>query len=518
MKTKSEYQDYQRPNVALLYVRVSSEEQTHGFSLANQEKACREYCRQNGWETIRVFREEGESAKTTDRTQLKLMQDYCLKNMGKVGYIVVWKVDRFARSTHDHIMLRKFFSDIGIELKSATEVIENTPMGKAAEGMLAIMAQYENDVKTERTLMGMREKARNGYWPVGAPWGYKNVKDSTGKKIIVQDPEKAPVVKYIFQEFARGTIRVSDLAKKVREKWNVRSKRGFKISKQLVYKILRNPIHCGKVVIPKWGVSEKGKHEPIISEAEFDEVQNILNGGKRAHQPKSRDHPGFPLRGVLCDECGRALTGGYSKGRNQMYAYYSCITPSCPHKGSIKKDTLEVAFTHFLESLTPHDGLLEAFAEAVVVVYEHERKEGIAALRKIESQIAKIDEELDEIIQLTIKKVLSQQDYFEQSERRKALKRELEVRREQLSNPEASVEADVRFGLALVKELPMLWRTLEPGELRVLRGLLFPQNLRYDRSVFKTAELPPIYKLKSSSEDDLNRYVTLSGFEPEFRP
>ena len=56
---------------ALIYVRVSSQQQVGNFSLEVQEEACRAYCHAKGWPIARVFVEEGQSAKTTERTQLK---------------------------------------------------------------------------------------------------------------------------------------------------------------------------------------------------------------------------------------------------------------------------------------------------------------------------------------------------------------------------------------------------------------------------------------------------------------
>src|SRR3970282_916730 len=54
-----------------IYVRVSTKEQTENLSLPTQLRACEEYCRHQGYEILERFREEGESAKTTDRSQLQ---------------------------------------------------------------------------------------------------------------------------------------------------------------------------------------------------------------------------------------------------------------------------------------------------------------------------------------------------------------------------------------------------------------------------------------------------------------
>src|SRR5690606_10554081 len=61
---------------AVIYVRVSTKEQTENLSLPTQLKACEEYCRRNGYEIRERFHEEGESAKTTDRSQLQALLKY----------------------------------------------------------------------------------------------------------------------------------------------------------------------------------------------------------------------------------------------------------------------------------------------------------------------------------------------------------------------------------------------------------------------------------------------------------
>ena len=70
---------------AIIYTRVSSKEQVDNFSLETQEQICRSYAEKNGWQILKVFREEGESAKTVDRTQLQEIFKYIAKNKGRSG-------------------------------------------------------------------------------------------------------------------------------------------------------------------------------------------------------------------------------------------------------------------------------------------------------------------------------------------------------------------------------------------------------------------------------------------------
>ena len=82
---------------AVIYVRVSRKEQTENLSLPTQLRACEEYCRRQGYEVLERFHEEGESAKSTDRSQLQNLLTYCRLNKGRVHFVVVFNLTRFAR-------------------------------------------------------------------------------------------------------------------------------------------------------------------------------------------------------------------------------------------------------------------------------------------------------------------------------------------------------------------------------------------------------------------------------------
>jgi site-specific DNA recombinase len=119
---------------AVIYVRVSTKEQTENLSLPTQLRACEEYCRRQGYEILERFHEEGESAKTTDRSQLQALLKYCRTHKGKVHFVVVYNLTRFAREKYDHFALRAHLKSLGISLRSATEPIDDTSTGKLMEG------------------------------------------------------------------------------------------------------------------------------------------------------------------------------------------------------------------------------------------------------------------------------------------------------------------------------------------------------------------------------------------------
>ncbi|MGH9141287.1 MAG: recombinase family protein [Thermoanaerobaculia bacterium] len=128
---------------AVIYVRVSTKEQTENLSLPTQLRACEEYCRRQGYEVLERFHEEGESAKTTDRSQLQSLLTYCRLNKGRVHFVVVFNLTRFARDKYDHFALRSLLQSLGISLRSATEPIDDTSTGKLMEGVLAAFARID---------------------------------------------------------------------------------------------------------------------------------------------------------------------------------------------------------------------------------------------------------------------------------------------------------------------------------------------------------------------------------------
>ena len=147
---------------AVIYLRVSTEEQVDNFSLGTQEEICRKDATRKGYEIVKVFREEGKSAKTIiGRPTLLEMFEFCRINKRSLQAIFIYRLDRMSRQTADYLAIRKKLTDYGITLISATEPTGNSPTEKLIETMLAGVAQMDNDVRSERTKNGMRAAIAN---------------------------------------------------------------------------------------------------------------------------------------------------------------------------------------------------------------------------------------------------------------------------------------------------------------------------------------------------------------------
>lgn len=167
----------------------------------------------------------------------------------------------------------------------------------------------------------------------------------------------------------QGRFTKEQLLKQART-WGLTNRRGKPFTLQAIGMLLRNQLYAGIVDVPEYGVRNKrGDFEPLISEQLFYRVQAILSGRVPNTAPRMRAHPDFPLRGfVRCQLCGRGLTGSWSKGRSEYYAYYPC-RPGC-RAVNVSKARLEGLFADELPLLQPTPGYMRLLKESVLRIWK----------------------------------------------------------------------------------------------------------------------------------------------------
>jgi site-specific DNA recombinase len=132
---------------AILYLRVSTEEQVDNFSLGTQEEICRREAEKRGYDIVDVFREEGKSAKSiTGRPTLIHLLEYCRKNRCKVHAVFIYRLDRLSRQTQDYLAIKKKLAECGVSIISATEPLGDSPTDHLVEtmGSYAIQGSRNN--------------------------------------------------------------------------------------------------------------------------------------------------------------------------------------------------------------------------------------------------------------------------------------------------------------------------------------------------------------------------------------
>jgi site-specific DNA recombinase len=292
---------------AVIYTRVSTSDQVKTLSLEVQEKQCRKYCEEHDWEAAAVFVDRGESAKTTDRPEFLKMLRYCQQQRGNVQVLVVYALSRFSRNTSDHHTIRAMLAGAGVRLRSVTEQIDETAYGRFVETVLSGVAQLDNDVKAERTLVGMKEAMRRGRYLWRAPLGYINTHDRQGPSLRI-DPVSGPLVRTAFELFARQGAGRPEVHSTVTA-LGLRTATGKPLGMQAFGTLLRNPVYAGRVASPKWNIEEAGDFEGIVSDAVFRQVQLRLANPAATSKPRRKDDDLFPLRRFArCGTCETPLT------------------------------------------------------------------------------------------------------------------------------------------------------------------------------------------------------------------
>jgi len=205
---------------AALYLRVSTlkqaakDEDPEGYSVPAQKEAGYRKAEELGAEVVAVAIDKGESAKTADRREFQRLLSR-IRNQRDVDYLIVDKLDRFARNRRDDANLLFELRAAGCQLVSVKENVDDTPTGQLLHAIMAgINEFYSRNLATE-ALKGMTQKAKVGGTPGRAPIGYLNIgrrlDEGREIRVVVVDPERAPLVIWAFEVYATGEWTITAL-------------------------------------------------------------------------------------------------------------------------------------------------------------------------------------------------------------------------------------------------------------------------------------------------------------------
>ena len=328
--------DSMTPKFAVSYLRVSTPGQAErgggadeGFSIPAQREANKRKALSMGAIVGKEFVDRGASARSADRPELRKMLDYIKENRDRVDYVIVHKVDRLARNRGDDVDITRALGEAGVQLVSASESIDDTPSGMLLHGIMSSIAEfYSRNLSTE-VKKGMREKVKSGGTPTRAPLGYRNIRDydDQGRRNsrVELDKERAPLIELAFKEYATGNWSLSLLAEHL-DGLGLNTPATPKlpskpINKKLLHTILNNPYYRG--VVTYNSVEYAGKHEAIIDEKTWHDVQAVLRS--HINGERTRIHEHYLKSTVYCGKCGSRLIIHNAKSRSgARYPYFVC--------------------------------------------------------------------------------------------------------------------------------------------------------------------------------------------------
>ncbi len=508
--------------ISIAYIRVSTEEQVHGTSLKSQESACLEYAKKQGLKLKKehIFCEEGESAKLLDRTQLQNLLTFVKKNKGKIDSCIVWKVDRLARKSEYHHAIKGVLLKYGVKLKSVTEPIDDSPMGSLMEGVLAAFAQFDNDIRTTRTVTGMKARTMQGGWVHQAVYGYRNAKTKSGISSLTPD-ENAGTVKKLLERFATGAYSVNQAVELAR-KLGIVSRRGGKYyGWQSIKQMLINPLYAGFVNTSfTEGEQIQGVHEAIITPKTHYKIRSILNGKQERYSKHARED--WPLRGgfLKCSYCKHPVTGGSPKGRDRHYPRYSCM--KCRKSDGVKANSMSRDQTHddfmaLLAQIKPNDDVAKAFREIVLRAWNNDYKDAVSSSERIDKQVADLQKKKSKVIDLFIDDKLDNETKVTKLDQIQDSMADLELRRSELSSEVSDKEKIVDGAVQFLTRADQFWNLGDIEVRKQIQDMIFPDGLYYDFvEGFGTVTLSHSHQLmqKVASKSDLNPgLVTLTRIE-----
>lgn len=365
-----------------IYLRVSTEDQAkEGYSLEVQREYLEAFALREGFEIFKVYSDDGISGYSIRRPALQeLLKDAKDK---KFDLALVYKIDRFSRNLKDLLNLVDELLSCGVGFKSATEPFDSTTSaGKLMFQQLGSFAEFERNRLAERVFPGMIKGAQKGNWQGAryAPFGYSYSKE---KKLLEVNEVEANIVKLIYVMYLADKS-TQEIAKYL-DKKGYKSRTGKKFYTKFIGDILKNQIYIGKIVWnkhyydknqktkkhykylknnPSEIITARGKHQPIINEEDFVEVQNKLAEKKKNWRSRMKNAE-YLLSGLLvCEKCNHKYSGisAVSNHRtNEKKRWYRCSGPYSSHvkctNRSVKAEDIEPEVTKIIARLVENDRL-----------------------------------------------------------------------------------------------------------------------------------------------------------------
>ena len=325
---------------AVIYARVSSEEQVQGYSIQAQLRACREWAEKHGYKISKEYLDEGYSASRNldKRESFKGLLSDAASNSHPFDIIIVHKLDRFSRDSLESFTSKAILKRHKVRLISVQEPVvgSDAPEDAFMEHILVGMAEFYSKNLAREIKKGLTERIRQGFLVFRPPYGYRRevVEKQQGHKRTrtisrpVIDHAAAGVVQRIFELCDRG-VGYKEITK-ILNNDGLRTAQGRRFASNHIYWILRNKAYVGVLEYnfrERYGAVEPmtipGFYPGIIDQELFGRVQEKLRLSAANWRNSYANRTTYLLSGlVVCEACGHRYLGTAAKGGK--FHYYSC--------------------------------------------------------------------------------------------------------------------------------------------------------------------------------------------------
>src|SRR5579884_253894 len=473
---------------AVAYVRESTEEQGQGFSPDAQREAIRKFATENDLQLVGEYCDFHSGWKQADgRPEFQRLMVEAAER--RFDCVLVYHTSRFARNQVEARRYKQMLRErLGIRVVSVTQPLgadPSDPSAFLAESIHEMFDEYYSVSLSFWTRTGLREKARQGHLVGTLPWGYSRDPDSG---IAVPDPERAPLVRELFERYASGQESDRTLAAWLNAK-GARSAKGRAIGKDSVRDILLNAAYCGYVCgLRSKDRSIRGLHEPIVSEELFDRVQEVRTWRARVTKPGPPAEDYLLRKLLYCERCGSRMHG--MRGSRRGIRRYYCSSRRYGHgckQPMTQAEPLEDQLVDWLSDFEPDEELRTV---ALAHVRQEARRQGGSDARRRE-----LMGQLERLRDLYVMNDVSKNEYLL---RRQAIEEELE----RIGDP-----FDPQFDEAeeLLARFADFWATEpSPAERRRVLATLFDRVWQDDGAIVAVKPRTPFLRYFQMA-DELSR-------------
>lgn len=435
------------------YTRVSTARQgEQGVSLQEQKSEIERYSKLRGLEIVQWFEERETAAKLGRRVFADMMKRL---RKGEAAGVIIHKIDRSARNLRDWADVADL-TDNGIEVHFTRESLDlQSSSGRLAADVQAVVAaNYVRNLR-EETIKGFYGRLKQGILPMPSPLGYLDAGPGKPKTV---DPVRGPLIQEAFRLYASGRFSQRSLCREM-ARLGLRTKRSGLVSKNTLAGILSNTFYFGLICIRKGNQSFIGAHEPLISRALFDQVQDVL-AGRTPRTPGTRKEFQFS-RLVRCKSCGRSLIAELQK----QHVYYRCHTRECP-RTSFREEVIDRTFRQMIRKLKLHPDELPTLDQYVEEkrTEAHRNRESIAATLDFKLSAAK--ERMNRLTDIYIDNEIDSDTFNQRKKTLLSERLDIENQLRELSRDPASTLARMDEIVEFVRTVYLQYESGNPAEKR----------------------------------------------------
>lgn len=531
---------------AVMLARVSSRKQERGASLEAQVEAIQSYCKRNNLIIIEptpkafVFT---ESSTRGGRKKFNEMIEFIEKQKNKTA-IVVHTLDRLQRGFEECEKIKELLKADKIEVHFIVESLILDKFSTDDEftrydfGILSAKLYLTSMNKNVKRSQKHNREA--GLWQGLAPIGYLNAKDERRKPTLILDPERAPIIKQIFEEYASGVHSLKSVWLSATEKgliskepnYNPRSKNYGKycpVSRNKIHDILTNPFYYGAMYVADEEIDERTKkpvktfyklinhvYEPLISKELFDKVQKVLKTRKKERFCKEQKYAGIPFvfRGLITCKCGCAITPEHHKKGNKEYVYLRCSHQkgTCNQKLVNENTILEQLEKEIFHQIRISPTMHDLLKTSIIQTLEDEKKVNASVRKKVAEQINIIDSRLERLWECYLDRDIDKARYELEKQKYLEQKKDLNARAEKYSDISNGLKENVEKAIDFVANLSNLMKAASPDEKNMLLKRLLT-NCVLDGAVLKYKIKAPFDKLLSCTNYKKWKDIAMENLE-----